>query len=240
MIYVIDKPVAIKVLDMRRKKQRPDWPSIVKPVEAYGLSFRNPDFARLAVELGDLKLRIGGVSNEPSNRFEGMGSKIVHEYLRPLPKHILCDAGFWRWASLFHFFEIVQWRMDLGSRKATSVVNFGIGPLREGVIARMYLRAEVSYDDSAQDPYWLSQLGDIDFFRSHVFRTNYGMIRPLARAMIRNLYGPDGSKYSTKIVRELAKQVNRLAPVEALEKLNDESADEFVRRELARVQDSSQ
>jgi len=237
MICVIDKPVAINVLDSKSKRQRPDWPSLVREVEAFGLPVAMPDFAGLADDLSELKLSLGGVSSEPSNRFEALGSKIVHMRLRTLPPHILCDAGFWRWISLFHLYDIVQWRMDLG-RKSTSPVNFGIGPLREGVIARMYLRAEVSFDSSADDPYWLSQLGDIDFFRSHIFRTNYGMIRPVARAMIRKLFDPNrGSKYSTKIVRELAKQVNRLAPIEALELLTDETADKFIERELAGVKE---
>lgn len=113
----------------------------------------------------------------------------VRETIQVAP-FVAGDSGFWRWLTVKYFFDAVQSRHASDGELANEA-NFGIGGRFEGLITRVWFRADVAYDDGASDPYWLAGRGDQDFWRSHVLRLRYANARTFVRALVKFQYPGD-------------------------------------------------
>jgi Family of unknown function (DUF6339) len=164
-------------------------------------------------------------------QFEVAACSEVHKGL-PFDPDMLADQGFWSWLAVFEFRHLVEWRHG-GESGIAVPANFGIGSGSENLLYRMWLRADVGYDQSRNDPYELALRGDQDFWRSHIFRQGYGRCRTLARALVRYQFPDDSEapKLKIKVVRELAKRLRKLHPNLVFDFLSEEDAGGLIERE---------
>ncbi len=191
--------------------------------EAVDLSFV-PVLAKrlmeLAREFGD------DPSDQTGNRFEAQACEVVHRGMPGLPGMVLADPGFWRWLAVKHFRDLVEWRHGGRRPDGAHPNNFGIGATKRNLLYRMYFRAEISYDENAEEPYRLSRISDKDLWESHLLAVRAGNIRPFVRAFLRYLYpDPEGKRaVDLDTLRVLATRINRLRANRFFELVADEDA----------------
>jgi hypothetical protein len=164
------------------------------------------------------------------NQFEKSASTIVHERL---PQHpALTDPEFWTWLAVVHGQEIVDWRYG----SAGSLANFGAGPAGENFFFRLWLRADIGFDAAAEDSYGLAKLGDIDFWRSHVFRQGYGEVRAFTRALL-DFQFPAAEGHKARLshddIRDLVKRLKRARTNLMFELMTEARARDYIESEWA-------
>jgi Family of unknown function (DUF6339) len=157
--------------------------------------------------------------------YEAEAGALVHGFLPDHPA--LADGDFWLWLVLIHAHDIVNLRYPgKGNPK-----NFGVGSASENLLYRLWLRGEVAYDSGEKDHYHLSRVGDVDFWRSHVFRQRYADVRTLCRALVRFQF-PVTKNYKPRLkidqIRALAKQLKRARSNLVFEVMTEERAGQFI------------
>ena len=75
-------------------------------------------------------------------------------------RELVSDPEFWIWLALMHFNDLIEWRYDAQQQGADSR-NYGVGAAGETFLYRLWLRAELGYDESSSDRYLLVRRGDI-------------------------------------------------------------------------------
>jgi hypothetical protein len=152
----------------------------------------------------------------PANKgkdFEGPASALVHETLG-LCSRAAGSRDFWLWLTFVAaegaFADLVDWRF--GSQETIDPVNYGIGRrsvIWEGLFARLWLRGNIGHDSASSDPYRIAKKGDIDIWRSHIIRQEYGRCKSVAHALINYQYpdGKSGKPLRVKQLRDLAKRL---------------------------------
>lgn len=170
-----------------------------------------------------------------ANAFEAMAARAIHSQVK-VSVDILADPDFWLWLAVVHFSDIVEWRYG-NPANGTGAANYGVGSRAENLLYRLWLRAELVLDEQADDQYHLCDRGQIDFYRSHLFRQGYANARNFARALLRFQYPNDGDAtqpfLKVEQIRELVKRLRRvrsnlfmeiLDEVECLKVIQDEAA----------------
>ena len=171
-----------------------------------------------------------------ANRFEADAARAIHQRVA-VPAEILADADFWLWLAIAHFGDIVEWRYG-NPELGTGLPNYGIGARSENLIYRLWLRADLVLDDQATDRYHLCKRGQIDFYRSHLFRQGYANARDFARALLRFQYPhADTAAPNLKVdqIRELVKRLRRLRANLFLEILDEDECRKVIEAELGAV-----
>lgn len=175
-----------------------------------------------------------------ANTFEAKASRLVHVSI-PSNAEMLVDPDFWVWLAVVHFPEVVEWRYRYQNRKTESFAqldNYGIGSRSDNLIYRLWLRAELVLDAEAKDRYHLSDAGQIDFYRSHLFRQGYANARNFSRALIRYQY-PNKDlaepRLKTNEIRELVKRLRRMRSNLFLEILAEDDCRAVIETEAAEV-----
>jgi hypothetical protein len=188
------------------------------------------DWDLLCHELIKELLKIAKKHSGPSGEidgapFEAEASPLVH---RSLPDHqALADSEFWIWLALVHGQEILARRYS----GKINPKNFGVGSASENFFYRLWLRAEVAYDSANEDGYHLARFGDVDFWRSHIFRQGYGDVRSFSRALIQFQFPAEKRrKPRLKIeeIRALAKHLKRARSNLKFELMTEERAHRFI------------
>ena len=186
----------------------------------------------------------GPLSQEQGGEFERRAVPHVHgliDRLTSADRRPLYDDGFWRWLAVIHFREIIEMRHPpKGGR--FNLANFGIGSLSDNFVYRVWLRGEIAYDRERypEDPYRLAQLGDQDFWRSHIFRQSYAQPRAFARAFLRFQFeGTPQGRLRTSEIRELAKRLRRLYANVVFELLSEEEAFDLISEEAKKVREGA-
>ena len=162
------------------------------------------------------------LGRQDAGDFESALVEPLHRTLRIDPMQA-ADREFWIWLSVRHFFDLVQYRHGDGERLANEA-NFGLRGKWDGLLCRVWFRAEIAFDSNRDDPYELAKLGDQDFWRSHVLRVRFGACRSLVKALVEFQY-PDGSAGKARLktadkdtgIRMLAKLLRRTHATRALE-----------------------
>jgi len=166
--------------------------------------------------------------------FESAASEAVHKRF-PVAPEFLADPDFWTWLAVVNFSDLIEWRYGT-SGSAADLPNYGIGSRSENLLYRLWLRGDLGLDDTAADKYHLSRRGDIDFWRSHLFRQSYGNARTFARAFIRFQFPddkPEEPRLKISVIRELVKRLRRARANLVFEILDEERSSELIRDELA-------
>jgi hypothetical protein len=164
--------------------------------------------------------------NLPKNKggeYEAPACVALHETL-PLPRHVAADHRFWLWLSFGwsngDFAKLIDWRFqgkpDEKNYGVTSAASF-----REGLLARLWWRAEIGCQPDAKDRYAIARQGDQDIWRSHILRQRYGRNRTFARSFISTLYPAGKRTLSVQEERELAKLTRARNAATAFELLDD-------------------
>lgn len=200
----------------------------------------------VAVELQSIRRNLG----EPDKgdpryfaRFEGLAARAVHETLR-LPPSVGVDHEFWIWLVLGgqhdYLAKMVTWRHGVDSDAyGARDSNYGLTTdLENGLYSRVWLRADLVFDERRDDPYELAERGDQDLWRSHFLRTEYGQIPEMVRALLLFQYpdsSPDAPVVKTRVMREMAKELRRRHAASAYELLTFAEAEDLVREVHATV-----
>lgn len=178
----------------------------------------------------------GAKSPTEGNGFEGEAARAIHEAV-PDDAQVLADPDFWIWLAVAHFSDTVEWRYGNATGGVT-VANYGVGARNENLLFRLWLRAELVLDEEAKDRYHLCGLGQIDFYRSHLFRQGYANARTFARALLRYQYSekdPASPRLKVGDIRELVKRLRRLRANLFLEILDETECRKVIETEAAIV-----
>jgi hypothetical protein len=168
---------------------------------------------------------------QPCPEFEAEAAVIVHKALRVLPEELLIDKEFWLWLTIYVCRDIVRWRHTSGG----SLDNYGVGDMTEGLLCRLFMRAQLVYDASDADPYRLAQRGTQDFWRSFMIRRNYASVKPMARAIAHFVNFSAEVPLSDEQVRILGPKITQLNGTYTYEVLNETSCSDFVLVEAKRL-----
>jgi hypothetical protein len=173
--------------------------------------------------------------------FEAPASEIVHSVLGLTPQ-AASSREFWLWLTFAGsggaLASMVDWRF--GSKESIDPVNYGIttrASVWEGLFARLWWRGHVGFDESAEDKYDLAKRGDVDLWRSHIIRQDYGRCRNLARALVRYQYAqsdPSIRTLTNKQLRELAKSLRIVDASVSFESLDQDALSDIIRENAER------
>lgn len=122
--------------------------------------------------------------------------------------------------------------------KDTGLPNYGIGARSENLLYRLWLRADLVLDEQSGDRYHLAKRGQIDFYRSHLFRQGYANARNFARALLRFQYPSDDAaapRLKVDDIRELVKRLRRLRANLFLEILDEKECRKVIEDEAGRL-----
>jgi len=193
----------------------------------------------LACELSVIKSRFPeGLNNhQDANAFEAQAAKAIHQIVRA-ETSILADADFWLWLAVAHFSDVVEWRYGSPTSGA-SLPNYGIGARNENLLYRLWLRAELVLDEKAQDPYHLCERGQIDFYRSHLFRQGYANARSFAKALLKFQYRDEHNAAHPHLkvveIRDLVKRLRRMRSNLFMEILDEAECRSVIEEEACQV-----
>lgn len=164
-------------------------------------------------------------------KFEILAGIEAHKLLPDHPA--TADPDFWTWLVIRNFIPLVLWRYG----KTADTKNFGLGAAQENLLFRLWLRADIGFD-SETNTYKLAEYGDIDFWRSHIFRQSYADGRDFARALIKFQF-PEGSdakaRLSVKQIRDFAKHLKKARSNLAVEVLNEAKSAQLIEREWKKL-----
>lgn len=192
----------------------------------------------LQERLTALTKEIGDVTNGGAFRkFERQAAILVHGMM---PKHVaLGDRDFWTWLTVTYFVDLVKWRYP-GS---TNTKNFGVGGAIENLLFRAWLRGEIAYMPDNSDPYALADLGDTDFWRSHIFRQDYACGREFAQALV-NFQFPKALQGKPRLriseIRELVKRLRTARSNLFVELMDERRATQFIETEWLKLEAATQ
>lgn len=190
------------------------------------------DLASLKAKYGPTNLR----NQKKANEFEFEAAQAIHKRIQ-VPAELLGDADFWLWLAVTHFGDIIEWRYG-DPQEGTGLANYGLGARSENLLYRLWLRADIVLDDHADDRYGLCRRGQIDFYRSHLFRQGYANVRDFARALLRFQYPhEDTAAPYLKVdqIRELVKRLRRLRANLFLEILDEQQCRRVIEDEAKRL-----
>lgn len=201
-----------------------------------GKAFPSDVLEHLQTRLAKIKAKFPealGKRDQAGGQFEREACAVVHAAIPSEDPHMLADYDFWTWLAL-SFRELVEWRHG-GKEGVAHIANFGIGKREENLFYRLWLRAEIGKADGTK--YELSRRGDQDFWRSHIFRQDYGKCRAFVHALVKLQFPDPGDKarWDTDHIRELAKRLRRVNATLIFESLDDGGAEALVEREAAAV-----
>lgn len=232
----ITAPDAGAYLTAKRNEAAVDSETAVK-FKGSGAEFDGAFVEELRAEFATLLAKWpDGLKNDTErNKFEGTAARLVHS-LAPADTEILSDPEFWIWLAVVCFPDVVEWRYG-NKQGGTKPANYGIGSRTENLLYRLWLRAELVLDEQHEDRYHLVDAGQIDFYRSHLFRQGYANARTFARALLRFQYPKADAAPNLKIleIRELVKRLRRLRANLFLEILPEEECRAVIETEAAVV-----
>ena len=191
--------------------------------------------AGLTAVMNSFPAGIKSKADPVANAFEGKASRVVHEGMQ-IDNEVLADPEFWIWLAVTHFPDVVEWRYRYGKEdSAAQLPNYGVGSRTENLLYRLWLRAELVLDEEASDRYHLANAGQIDFYRSHLFRQGYANARNFARALLRFQYpkksNPTEPNLKTLEIRDLVKRLRRMRSNLFLEILPEEECRAVIQAE---------
>jgi hypothetical protein len=185
------------------------------------------------------------IAGDNVSRGRGAGRQFeasaVVEVHKAMPPHhpALAEPGFWTWLATTHFRDLIEWRYG-NKPEGPDLKNYGVGAGgAENFLYRLWLRAEIAYDRRAQNPYHLAPVGDVDFWRSHVFRQSYSYARRFARALIIFQFcGPKVPRLDIDQIRKLAKRLKAARTNLLVEMMDPDRAALFIENESSKLADA--
>ena len=97
---------------------------------------------------------VDGPSQTDKLNFDSLAAERIHAVL-PLPDEISGDDAFWRYLALTESWRLVNWRHGREDDEPLATTHVGLGKKWWCLPHRLWLRAELSIDPHADDPYEL-------------------------------------------------------------------------------------
>lgn len=179
----------------------------------------------------------GGTGKLQAN-FDSQAAAILHRSIE-LPREVLADSGFWRWAT-FAFEGLGADLVDLrysknGTRGSAPQDRYGMGKIKESMLGYLWLRGNAAYDASREDRYELQKaIEDIDFWVSHILKVDTGsclnLTKAFAKFTIENQI-PRGERKNPDAppgYRDLAPELKRRSASVWFELMTEDEAYQFV------------
>jgi hypothetical protein len=188
-----------------------------------------------------LKDYVQGGGRDVAMAYEAEASVLVHQLL---PEHpALGDPEFWTWLAVIHGPELVVQRYAINKKgsipKVPGTDNFSSRSSPENLFFRLWFRGEMGYCKGLEDPYFYARCGDIDIWRSHLFRQGYADARPFAHALLSFQY-PDGPgsrpRLGIEAIRALVKRLSRARTNIFFEFMDMTRSIEFIENERRKMQ----
>ena len=201
----------------------------------------------------------GKNSNLTSNRFESEAAVTMHQNIPEC--EALGDPEFWVWCAVKAGPELIARRYPLsstdkeqlcmgedstndspgpaepGRKKADWIPgkqNFFSASARESLFYRLWIRGRLGCFPDEPEPYALARCGDVDFWRSHIFRQQSLEAEALRAEFIRFQF-PDGPNEKPRLsqnkIRALIKRMRRAAANVVVDGLDREQSREFIERQ---------
>jgi hypothetical protein len=168
--------------------------------------------------------------------FEAEACSVVHSTMRTLPGEALDDPDFWKYLTVTHFRGLVEWRHG-GAGRVANLANYGVSAERRNLLLRMFYRAEVAFEPTASDPYYLCRQGDEDLWKSHFGAVRVGNCPSIVKAFVTKVFPANGSpRLKTKQVRELAKNLTRLRSNIIFELYDFDASLKLIEREVQKLE----
>ena len=169
--------------------------------------------------------------------FDSKCAPLVHGALALSPQ-VAGDGDFWRWLTFMdHCYgaEIVDWRYGRRRKGQASSgvarqVYYGLGHMKKGMFAKLWICADMMYVENQKTPYDGIEYADVDLWDSHVIDVDYGSVPAVARAfvkIVRDLRLPRGGPSTPNEsagYRDLAKEIRRRHATLAIELFSDDIA----------------
>ena len=185
-----------------------------------------------SVNLSNVLWEFAHECGRPSFTFERQAASLVHHHLGLHPV-VAGDAGFWRWLTFSgegEFADLVDWRYPGQNTVHAREQHFGLGQMKEGMFAYLWFCAQSVLDLTLEDPYVLSRRGDVDVWRSHIVRIDFGSVPQMARAFISFVFPDDEVQFlNREQYRQLAKEITRRNASMAFELLDDSECLDLIR-----------
>jgi hypothetical protein len=185
-----------------------------------------------------------------SKELSFINSKILFEKLKKLPPYVLSDEKFWAWINFDKGYVLSQMLIPINN-KPSRLKNhyfFGSGSTRRGmffgVLSRLYFRAQLTYDNSAGNPYELTRYVNENpmRFRNLTWRTysnNSDFVKRILRIQFKlELLYKD--KISTKTFEHLAKYISQLGSTTYVELLSDEDLENLLIKRVKKLMEENE
>lgn len=251
----VDEPPARPEPDTCVEGGDHDWPGIVaRLMDDLGFLYDAVDKPKEAPRAGVVSRFLAGRAKDEAvpltnDRFEAAACVVVHE---ALPRDAaLADPEFWIWMATGPGLDLIRRRYPgKGEVQIPDRLNFTSANARETFFYRLWVRAELAHDPVLADPYELARYGDIDFWRSHVFRQMSTEAPAVLRAFIVHQYpdGPEGKRRTETPelvteegkrvleIRDFIKFMKRAAANIVVDMLEEEEAARFVEEQWQKTQ----
>lgn len=236
---ILERSKAQQLIDLRRANEVTDADLYVD-YRGEGSDFDDSFIQPLKQQIDDIRINFPSVlgSKDPEGgRFEAEASATVHKCIPSTLGTALTDPDFWRYLAVVHFPALVEWRH--GSKGSPAHLNnYGIGNTKRNLLFRMWIRAEISFDPSLNDPYLLSKFGDKDLWESHIIAVRTGNSRATVRSLMKYLYPNElqgKCRLKIKEVRQLAKRLTRIRANVLLEIYDEPQSLTLILRESERA-----
>jgi hypothetical protein len=188
-----------------------------------------------------LKDYVQGGGRDVARAYEAEASVLIHQRL---PEHsALGDPEFWTWLAVVHGPELVVQRYAINRKSSAPKVpgtdNFSSRSSPENLFFRLWFRGEIGHCEELEDRYFYARFGDIDIWRSHLFRQGYADARPFAHALLSFQYpgGPGGApRLGIDAIRALVKRLRRARTNIFFEFMDKARSMEFIENEYRKMQ----
>ena len=176
-----------------------------------------------------VKLQEDGVKVDGFN-FDRMACSLIHKKMQ-LPSIVAASGGYWRWLAVERLHDVIEARHHNPAKNPHAHLrNYGIGTrdMGQNRLAILWLRANMLYDDEADNPYHLAErFLHTDFVESAIIRHRFGWCRNLARVLVKFQYRHPATKETylrntgSRSIRELYKRLRHLHSVYAFEFMSE-------------------
>ena len=188
---------------------------------------------KLATLITNWKKEIKQIGDNTAKKeeYEATMSVDLFKILYPIQTQMLTDSDFWRFLSMYVFYDFIIWRDGENCAYASfgasgRAVNFDCVPFR------MFNRALVAFAiDSTDKDLAYAKIPGTDLWRSHILRVLNSYSSSVSKAIL-DQYN-DG-KLPTALVRDVVKRLRKLRSNLLFEILSDKDAEELLKEEMVK------
>ena len=223
---------AKKAWDLNIKGNQTELQNIKAIYVGEGKHLSDVEIEPLKDRFEEIKNKIGDKGKDRAAHLESQLVPVIHEFMDDKSDLAnVTNPGFWLWISNRaldgYFWNYIRWRYHpTNPTEIPDKMNFSFQVRQsEGLLYRCWLRGQMLCGQGSKDKYNNAMRGNVDFWRSHVFRTNIGSNPQMILAMLDLIFPEPGyrlnqKELSTTRIRNIAKQLQARLATEQFFHLN--------------------